>query len=134
MKLRSFMVVLGAASIWMGTVATARADDWFVLTEKAISSADTGTEMKAEKGKLFKEDVKKVKLSVEGADVEISKLVLDWNNAPDDTITNVGVLKAGGQTAPHDAPTREATLNAVTVTYKILNGAPSAKIKIWGYD
>ena len=66
--------------------------------------------------------------------MEITKVVLHWNNRPDDTISNVGVVKSGGETAPKDAPGREATLTAVTVQYKILNNAPSATIKVWGYD
>ena len=135
MKVRSWMVCLGVASVaLMGTVATARADEWFVLGEKQIKSADLGTEIKAEKGKIWKEDIKKAKISVEGADVEITKVVLHWNNAKDDTIAGVGVLKAGGETAAHDAPTREGTLMSVTLQYKILNGAPTAKVKVWGYD
>ena len=135
MKVRSLLACLGVASVaLMGTVATARADDWFVLGEKQLKSADLGTEITAEKGKMWKEDIKKAKISVEGADVEISKVVLHWKNAKDDTIANVGVLKAGGETAPHDAPTREGTLMSVTLQYKILNGAPTANVKVWGYD
>ena len=88
----------------------------------------------AEDGKWIKEDIKKTKISVEGADVEISKVVLHWNNRPDDTVCNVGILKAGGQTAPKDAPGREATLMSVAVQYKILNDATSATLKVWGYD
>ena len=83
---------------------------------------------------MWKEDVKKTKLSVEGADVEISKVLLNWNFAEDDTITNIGVLKAGKESAPKDAPTREATLMSVTVNYKLLNGATQANLKVWGYD
>jgi hypothetical protein len=135
MKVRSLMACLGVASIaLMGAVATARADEWFVLGEKQIKSSDLGTEIKAEKGKIWKEDIKKAKISVEGADVELTKVILHWNNAKDDTIAGVGVLKAGGETAAHDAPTREGTLMSVTLQYKILNGAPTANVKVWGYD
>ena len=135
MKVRSLMVGLGVASVvLMWSAATARADEWFVLGEKAITSSTTTAEIKAEQGKLWKEDVKKTKISVEGADVEIQKVLLNWNFAEDDTITNVGVLKAGGETAPKDAPTREATLMSVTVSYKLLNGATTANLKVWGYD
>jgi hypothetical protein len=135
MKVRSLIVCLAVASVaLMGTGATARADDWFVLGEKQIKSADLGTEIKAEKGKVWKEDIKKMKLSVEGADVEFTKVLLNWNNAKDDAMTGVGVVKAGGETAAHDAPTREGTLMSVTIQYKILNGAPTANVKVWGYD
>jgi len=135
MKVRSSMVALGVASVvLMWTAATASADQWFVLGEKAITSSTTTAEIKAEQGKMWKEDVKKTKISVEGADVEIQKVLLNWNFAEDDIITNVGVLKAGKESAPKDAPTREATLMSVTVNYKILNGATMANLKVWGYD
>ena len=54
------------------------------------ANVDAGcVEIKSEGGRWAK-DVKQVKVSVEGADVEISKIVLKWDNRPDDTITNVG--------------------------------------------
>ena len=49
------------------------------------------------------------KVSVEGADVQILKVVLGWDNRPDKTLT-VGTIKAGGQTAPTDAPGRKGRL------------------------
>ena len=49
-------------------------------------------------------------VSVEGADVEIKKVVLHWKNRKDETIRKVGVVKAGGQTAEKDAPGHQATL------------------------
>ena len=54
------------------------ADEWFVLGEKVLKATDPSTEIKAEAGKFWKEDIKKTKISVEGADVEISKVVLHW--------------------------------------------------------
>jgi hypothetical protein len=127
---------LGLASIIMlGAVATASAkDEWFVLSEQTIKASDPSVRITAEDAKWVKEDVKDVRLSVEGADVEISKVVLHWNNRPDETTWNVGTLKAGGQTAAKSAPGHEGTLGSVTVQYKILNNAPSAKLKVWGYD
>jgi hypothetical protein len=119
------LVALGSASA---------ADQWVVLGEKAIKSTDPSTEIKVEGGKLLKEDIKKTKISVEGADVQLTKVVLHWNNRKDDTITNVGVVKAGGQTAEKDAPGREAALTSVAVQYKILNNKPTATIKVWGSD
>ena len=109
-------------------------DQWFVLGEKAVKSMDPSADIKAEEGKMWKEDIKKTKISVEGADVEITKVVLRWKGKKDDTITNVGVLKSGGTTAEKDAPGREATLLSVGVQYKILNSKPTATIKVWGYD
>ena len=83
---------------------------------------------------MWKEDIKKTKITVEGADVEITKVVLHWKGRKDDTITNVGVVKSGGATAEKDAPGREATLMSVAVQYKILNSKPTATLKVWGYD
>ena len=119
------LVALGSASA---------KDEWFVLGEKAVKSMDPSAEIKAEEGKMWKEDIKKTKISVEGADVEITKVVLRWKGKKDETITNVGVLKSGGTTAEKDAPGREATLLSVGVQYKILNSKPTATIKVWGYD
>ena len=136
MKVRYLMGAFGLASIvLMGVVGTARAkDEWFVLSEQTIKSTDPSVKITAEEAKWIKEDVKDVKISVEGADVEISKVVLHWNNRPDETVWNVGTVKAGGQTAAKSAPGHEGTLGSVTVNYKILGGATTAKIKVWGYD
>jgi len=116
-------------------VSTAGAkDEWFVLSEATIKATDPSVKITAEEAKWIKEDVKDVKLSVEGADVEIKKVILHWKNRPDETEWNVGVVKAGGQTAAKSAPGHEGTLGSVTVQYKILNNATSAKLKVWGYD
>ena len=119
------LVALGSASA---------KDEWFVLGEKVVKSMDPSTDIKAEEGKMWKEDIKKTKITVEGADVEITKVMLRWKGKKDDTITKVGVLKSGGATAEKDAPGREATLMSVAVQYKILNNKPAATIKVWGYD
>ena len=119
------LVALGSASA---------KDEWFVLSEKVVKSMDPSTEIKAEAGKMWKEDIKKTKISVEGADVEITKVVLRWKGRKDDTITKVGVVKSGGATAEKDAPGREATLMSVAVQYKILDNKPTATLKVWGYD
>ncbi len=66
--------------------------------------------------------------------MEITKVVFHWKGGKNETITNVGVVKAGGETAAKDAPRREATLMSVSVQYKILNNKPTATIKVWGYD
>ena len=113
-------------------IATA-ADEWFVLGQQTIKSADPSVEIKSEGGRWTK-DVKQVKISVEGADVQITKVVLQWDNRKDDTLMDVGTLKSGGQTAPADAPGRKGRLKAVTVQYKILNDAPTANLKVWGFD
>ena len=90
---------------------------------------DPSTEIKAEAGKIWKEDIKKTKITVEGADVEISKVVLRWKGRKDDTITKVGVVKSGGRTAKKDAPGREATLTSVAIQSRssMINRRPPSK-------
>ncbi len=136
MRVRWLMGAFGLASVvLMGVVGTATAkDEWFLLTEQTIKDTDPSVRITAEEGKWLKEDVKDVRISVEGADVEINKVVLHWKSRPDETIWNVGTVKAGGQTAAKSAPGHEGTLGSVTVNYKILGGAKTAKIKVWGYD
>jgi hypothetical protein len=123
-----------AAVVLVGAIGSAIADDWMMLSQKILRANDPSTTITAEEGKWKKEDIKKVKLSIEGADVQITKVVLHWNNARDDTITNIGTVKAGGETAAADAPGHEATLTSIAVEYKILNNALQATLKVWGYD
>ena len=119
--------------ILMGASGSARAaDEWFVLGEQAIKSADPSVTIKSV-GNRWEKDIKEVKLSVEGADVEITDAVLHWDNRMDDTVSDVGVLKSGGQTASKDAPGRKARLTSVTVKYKILKGS-TATLRVWGFD
>jgi hypothetical protein len=122
-----------AAVILTSAVRSATADEWYVLSEQTIKSVDQGVEIKSEGGR-WKTKVKQIKISVEGADVEITKAVLSWDNRRDETITDIGVLKAGGSTTPKDAPLRKARLTAVTIQYKIVGDAPTAVLKVWGYD
>src|SRR6185436_14307340 len=120
--LRAFFVV-AASAVLLGAVGSARAaDEWFVLGEKTLKSADPSAEIKSE-GDRWKKDVKKVKFSVEGADVQIIKIVLNWDNRPDKTITDAGTIKAGGETASVDAPGLKARLSGVKIQYKILGEA-----------
>ncbi len=134
-KILTLMAPFAVASVvLMGAAGSARADDeWFVLSEQTINSANPSVEIKSEGGR-WEKDVKQMKFSVDGADVEITGAVLHWDNRRDDTISNVGVLKSGGQTAAKDAPGRKGRLESVTVQYKILNDAPTATLKVWGFD
>ena len=126
---------LASVALLLGAVGTASAKDtWILLGTKTLNTKDPSTEIKAEEGKTWKEDVKKAKLSVEGADVQISNVVFHWKGGKNETIPNVGVVKAGGETAAKDAPTRESTLLSVSVQYKILNNKPTATVKVWGFD
>ena len=62
---------VAASAVLLGAVGSARAaDEWFVMGEQTLKSADPSVEIKTE-GSRWKKDVKQVKLSVEGADVEI---------------------------------------------------------------
>ena len=134
-KILTLMALFMVASVvLMGAVGSARAaDEWFVLGEQTIKSADPSVTIKSV-GNRWEKDIKEVKLSVEGADVEITDAVLHWDNRLDDTVSNVGVVKSGGQTAAKDAPGRKGRLTSVTVQYKILNDAPTATLKVWGFD
>jgi hypothetical protein len=135
MKLGYLSRGVGLASVvLLVALGSAHADQWVVLGEKVIKATDPSTEIKAEEGKKWKDDIKRTKISVEGADVEITKVTLRWNNRKDDTMTNVGVVKSGGQTAPKDAPIREARLESVALQYKILNNKSTATVKVWGFD
>ena len=123
-----------AAVVLLGAGGSARAaDEWFVLGEQPIKAVDHGVEIKSEGGRWAK-DVKQMKMSVEGADVELTKVVLQWDNRRDEALTDIGVLKTGGSTTPQDAPGRKGRLTAVTVEYTIVGEAPTAVLKIWGYD
>ena len=135
MKIRDLVASLAIASVVLvGAVGSATAaDEWFMLGEQTIKSVDQGVLIKSE-GNRWKKDIKQMRLGVTGADVDIKKVVLAWDNRPDQTITDIGVLKAGGMTTPKDAPGRKGRLTSVTIEYKILGDAPTAKLKIEGYD
>ena len=132
-NLTAFFVV-AASAVLLGAVGSARAaDEWFVMGEQTLKSADPSVEIKTEGGR-WQRDVKQVRLSVEGADVQITQVVLGWDNRRDDTLTDVGTLKAGGHTAPTEAPGRKWRLNRVKIQYKILGDKPTATVKILGFD
>jgi len=135
MSTRSLVALLGVVSVvLLGAVGSAGAkDEWFPLGEQTIKSADQGVTIKSQGGRWAK-DVKQVRLGVDGADVEIKKVILSWDNRPDATITDIGVLKAGGKSTPKDAPGRKGRLKGVTVEYKIVGDAPTAMLKVEGYD
>ena len=129
-RLLASLVIASAALMGCATTAS---DQWFVLGQQTIRAIDPSVAIKSEGGRWDK-DVKQVKLSAEGADVQVTKLVVSWDNRRDDTLTDVGVLRAGGQTAAMDAPGRKGRLTSVTVQYKILGNAPTATLKVWGLD
>jgi hypothetical protein len=126
-------VAITVSAILLGAVGNARADQWFVMGEQTLKSADPSVEMKTQ-GNRWQKDVKQVRLAVEGADVQITQLVLGWDNRRDDTLTDVGTIKAGGQTAPKNAPGRKGRLKSVKIQYTILGGKPTATVKILGLD
>ena len=131
-NLAAFFVV-AASAVLLGAVGSARAaDEWFVMGEQTLNATDPSAEIKTEGGR-WKKDVKQVRLAVEGADVHMIKVVLGWDNRADDTLA-VGTVKAGGMTAPKDAPGRKGRLTSVKMQYKILGKAPTATVKIMGLD
>ena len=132
---RNLMVSLAiATAALVGAAGNASAaDEWFVLGQQTLKATDPSAAIKSTGGR-WEKDVKQVKLAVEGADVQLTKVVLHWDNRPDDTMKDVGVLKSGGQTAPVNAPGLKGRLKSVTVQYKILGDAQTANLKVMGYD
>jgi len=130
-KILTLAPVIVASIALMGSARAA--DQWIMLGEQTLKSIDPSVNINSE-GNRWEKDVKSVKLSAEGADVEIEKVVLHWDNRQDDTVSDLGVLKSGGQTAAKDAPGRKGRLTGITVQYKILNDAKTATLKVWGYD
>jgi len=128
---RSILVAAGFALIAL-IGSTSAADQWFVLGEQDISAADPSVTIESQGGRWDK-DVKQVRIAVTGADVKVTKLVLSWDNRPDDTMTDVGTIKAGGQTAPYNAPGIKGRLTSATISYTI-KGAKTAHLKVMGYD
>ena len=121
-KIRAFMASFVVASVaLMSATGSAKAadDKWFVLGQQTIKSTDPSVTITSE-GNRRDKDVKQVKLSVEGADVQITNVVLHWDNRRDDTLKDVGLVKSGGQTAAKDAPGLKARLTSVSVQYKIV--------------
>ena len=135
-KIRAFMASFVVASVaLMSATGSAKAadDKWFVLGQQTIKSTDPSATITSE-GNRRDKNVKQVKLSVEGADVQITNVVLHWDNRKDDTLKDVGLVKSGGQTAAKDAPGMKSRLSSVSVQYKILGGASTAKVKVLGFD
>ena len=123
---------VAAASVILIAASAIAADQWFVMGQQTLNATDPSAEIKTEGGR-FKKDVKQVRLAVEGADVQMIKVVLGWDNRADDTLA-VGTIKAGGMTAPKDAPGRKGRLKSVKMQYKILGKKPTATVKVMGLD
>ena len=81
---------------------------------------------------MWKDDIKKAKISVEGADVEITNVVFHWKEGKDKAITNVGVVKSGGQTA--GGRSRHDPRSLPSPSIQILNDKPTTTIEVWGFD
>ena len=68
--------VVAASAVLLGAVGSARAaDQWFVMGQQTLNATDPSAEIKTE-GSRWKKDVKQVRLAVEGADVQMIKVVL----------------------------------------------------------
>jgi len=65
-NLAAFCVAAAASAVLLGAMDSARADQWFVMGEQTLKSADPSAEITTQ-GNRWQKDVKKVKLSVEGA-------------------------------------------------------------------
>lgn len=130
-KLRSLVAAFAVGSV--AVMGSASAAEWFVLGQQTLKSANPSAEIK-HLGTASDKNIEEVKFSVEGADVEVTSIVLHWNNRRDDELKDVGTIKAGGETAPSDAPGNKARLEGVTVKYRILGKKKNATFKVWGYD
>jgi len=130
-KIRSLVAAFAVASV--AAVGSASAADWFVLSQHTLSSTNPSVEIKSS-GSAADKKIEQVKFSVEGADVQVTSIVLHWNNRKDDELKSVGTIKSGGETAPAEAPGMKSRLEAVTVKYKILGKKKNATFKVWGYD
>ena len=131
MRIKSLATMIGLVVgflLFMGAPKAAQAEDqWTVLAEQTLKSADQGAQLKSSGGRRD-QNVKEVKVSVDGADVNIRKLVLHWNNANDKEVTDIGLLKAGGSSLPIEAPGRKAQLTGATVTYEVTGDTAVLKL------
>src|SRR4030095_8296916 len=86
--------VVAASAVLLGAVSTAKAaDQWFGMGEHTLNASDPSAKIKTEGGR-WKKDVKQVRLAVEGADVQMVKVVLGWDNRTRDKLA-VGNGTAG---------------------------------------
>jgi hypothetical protein len=78
---------LGVASVVLsGAVGSARgADPWSLLSARTIKSADPSVEIKSAEGR-WEKVIKKMKISVEGVEVQITKVFLNWKNRRSQTL------------------------------------------------
>ena len=123
-----------AAVVLIGAVEQRRAaDEWFVLGEQMLKSVDRGEEIKSE-GDRWDEgrQAGEAERRRRGPGVEEGHPAM--GQSQDDTITDIGVLKAGGSHRAADAPGRKGRLTAVTVQYEIVGrpGRPWSRSR--GYD
>ena len=80
-KYPTLIASLGVAVLLLMSAASLAADEWFELSQQTIKSVDQGVELKSEGGR-WKTKVKQIKISVEGADVEITKAFSAGTIAP----------------------------------------------------
>ena len=134
MKIKISNLAALVAVALLGAVGSASAaDKWFEMGQATLNKADSSAEIKMQGGR-WKKDVKQVRLAVEGGDVQLQKVVLGWDNRADDTMAALGTVKAGGMTAPKDAPGRKGRLTWVKIQYKIAGKGDSATVKVMGLD
>ena len=119
-KQRTFVVsFVVAAVVLIGAGGQCQRGGRVVRPRRADDQSGRSRRGDQEPRRAVEKDVKQVKLSVDGADVE-SRRSSCTGTIADDTLTDLGVLKAGGSTTPKDAPGRKGRLTAVTVEYKIV--------------
>ena len=126
---------LVAACVLASAAATgnASAGDGFVVAQDTLRSEQSSVELRPT-GHGADSRIAAVRFSVDDADVEVTSIVLHWNNHPDDTLRDVGVIRRGEKTAATTAPGGTAGLDEVTVHYRILGTRKDATFQAWGYD
>lgn len=126
---------LVAACVVATAAATgsATAAEGFVAAQDTIRSTQSSVELRPT-GHAADTRIAQVRFSVEEADVEVTSIVLHWNNHQDSTLSDVGVIRRGEKTVATTAPGGMSGLDAVTVHYRILGSRKDATFQVWGYD
>ena len=102
------------------------------MGQQTINATDPSAEIKTEGGR-FKKDVKQVRLAVEGADVQLIKVVLGWDNRSDDTIVARN-RKSGGNDGSERCARTQRAAGMGEAAIQILGKAKNATVKVMGLD
>jgi hypothetical protein len=98
------------------------ADEWFVLSEQTLNATDPSATIKSAGGR-WEKDVKQLKLSVEGADVEITNPRPQLGQSPGRHGQGRRRREVGGTNVREGCSGTQGPPHRVQVQYKILGGA-----------